>query len=122
MVVLNNQESQYKVPDTDLNIEGLTDDELRTYLNHKTLEQQPNSFKFILEEICLRDMEVSDIINNTSVYETYYSTLMHCVIYLTGNLIRQGSCFYGSDYSIPDNIGLEIMSLIFGRSKHRKLL
>ena len=37
MVVLNNQESQYKVPDTDLNIEGLTDDELRTYLNHKTL-------------------------------------------------------------------------------------
>ena len=116
----NNQvaQVQYIVPKDDTNISGLEDEQLKGYLNHRTLERNPESFKLILEEIRDRDLPVADIINNTSIYEIWFSTLMHCVVFLTGSLIKNNTLsdteydFYGAQHSIPDSLGVEILDLL----------
>lgn len=111
----NYYDTQYYVPDDDTNICELEDEKLKEYMNHCTLEQNPESFKLILEEIYHRNLQVADIINKTDVYDIYFSTLIHCLVFLTGNLSGGNELkwsFYGDHYSIPDSLGVEILNLL----------
>ena len=56
---------------------------IKWMISPKMLEENPNNFYHWLQIAKYRNIDVSENINSTTKYETYYSTLAHCVIYLT---------------------------------------
>lgn len=95
-------------------VEVCDDDTLIEYVNHQNLRYFPQMFIEILEEIQNRELDIKYIINSNDVYEIWYSTLAHCVIYLVGNPNNpdNGNLFYGNNESIPPLLGVQIFNLL----------
>ena len=81
------------------------------------LEENPNNFYHWLQIAKYRNIDVSENINSTTKYETYNSTLAHCVIYLTGTLekepdIESVGYFYGKESRLDPMLGIIIFKLL----------
>ena len=85
-------------------------------LTHILLETNPELYYDILLQLLENGSDnVDDIINDTSVYRTWYSSHLVCLGYLVGdkaNNERQNSCenimYYGRDTVISQELGIKI--------------
>lgn len=88
---------------------------IRWMIHPKVLEDNPQKFYHYLQIAKYRNIDISDKINSTSLYETYYSTLPHCVVYLTGTLETEYDIegnFYGKESKIEPILGILILKLL----------
>ena len=67
----------------------------------------------LLLKYCIQyNIDVKDIINDTTEYHKYYSNHAQSLAYLVGDLVKLPTCterFYGMDTSVNDELGVEIL-------------
>ncbi len=81
----------------------------------KLLEEDPEIYYQELKSLFAEYPDTAkNIINDTSVYCTWYSPTVHCLFYLTGNLVTEPTCeFYGSRSSISEDDAIKIFNLLY---------
>ena len=92
------------------------DDLSSTYLS-ELLERNPAAFLELVSR-CAEDSTIKTAVinwlNDTNIYNTWYSYGWAQLVYLVGDLVSQdnGSCFYGGNSAMSDEQGCEIFNLL----------
>ena len=90
------------------------DDLSSTYLS-ELLERNPDAFlELVSRNSSTIKTAVINWLNDTSIYNTWYSYGWAQLVYLVGDLVSQdnGSCFYGGNSAMSDEQGCEIFNLL----------
>ena len=90
------------------------DDLSSTYLS-ELLERNPAAFlELVSRNSSTIKTAVINWLNDTSIYNTWYSYGWAQLVYLVGDLVSQdnGSCFYGGNRAMSDEQGCEIFNLL----------
>jgi len=90
------------------------DDLSSTYLS-ELLERNPAAFlELVSRNSSTIKTAVINWLNDTSIYNTWYSYGWAQLVYLVGDLVSQdnGSCFYGGNSAMSDEQGCEIFNLL----------
>ena len=90
-------------------------------LSKQLLEENPNEYYRQICELNQNKQDISHILNSTE-YNAWYGTDLHCLFYLVGDLQpkydRDGNecvIFYGYGHSISNELGIKILKeLIIG--------
>ena len=90
------------------------DDLSPTYLS-ELLERNPAAFlELVSRNSSTIKTAVINWLNDTTIYNTWYSYGWAQLVYLVGDLVSQdnGSCFYGGNSAMSDEQGCEIFNLL----------
>lgn len=85
---------------------------------YELLESNPENYLTELKELFQEDPEQAyRTINDCSIHETWYSSAVFCLVYLTGTfrndfLMDLPDQFYGRDTEIEEGLSLEIFNLL----------
>tara|TARA_B110000211_G_scaffold124663_1_gene143630 strand:- start:1206 stop:1643 length:438 start_codon:yes stop_codon:yes gene_type:complete len=94
-----------------------THDELAASLSPYFLENNPKGFLENLKWSIKNKIDISGYINDNTYYDTWYSSLPMCLVYLVGNLEnpdeKKDLDFYGRDMEINNDLGIELMSYLY---------
>jgi len=90
-------------------------------LSKQLLEENPNEYYRQICELNQNNQNISQILNSTE-YNSWYGTDLHCLFYLVGDLEPKydkdgNECviFYGYGHSISNELGIKILKeLIIG--------
>ena len=94
---------------------------LTLMLSKQLLEQNPEEFYRQICESNQNNQDISHILNSTE-YNAWYGTHLHCLFYLVGDLEpkydeddNECTAFYGYGFSIDNELGIKILNeLIIG--------
>ena len=80
------------------------------YINVNVLEEDPSQFLEHLKHCVDNNIDVIDELSNTEQYETWYSSCLHCLFYLVGDLQSvDANDFYGHRAAISEQMGMDIL-------------
>lgn len=83
---------------------------MRDSINSISLKNNPTQFLENLQYCVQNDLNVVWQLSNTLEHNTWYSSLLHCLFYLTGDLRENVDCnFYGNKESIPEELAIDIL-------------
>ena len=84
-------------------------------LSKQLLEENPNEYYRQICELNQNNQNISQILNSTE-YNSWYGTDLHCLFYLVGDLEPKYDCdgnecviFYGYGHRISNELGIKIL-------------
>ena len=88
-------------------------EEIKDLLKVGVLEEDPESYYELLLKAQEYEIDVKDILNDNTLYETWFSSHLLCLSYLVGEAKKDYSddiTFYGSGNKegIPEELGIKI--------------
>jgi len=82
----------------------------KEFINYNVLKNDPEQFMMSLRYCVRNDIDIIWELNNTETLETWYSSLLQCLFYLTGDLKESSEYdFYGNNDSVSEEVAINIL-------------